>query len=107
MKVDEFARKALYFGIGLAAYSKEKIENVVKEMVEAGELKNKEAGEWKEKLMEKAEEEKEAVISFVREQVKTVADELGFVTKDDIEKLKKKVSSLERKVRELKQGKDQ
>lgn len=104
MKLEEFGKKMLYLGIGLAFATKEKIEEVVNEMVKTGELKQKEAGELKEKLLDKAREEKEEFKGFIKKQVEAIAKELGFVTKEEIEKLKKQVKKLEK---ELKQKENQ
>lgn len=95
MKIEEIGKKVIYFGIGLAALTKERVEEITSELIKTGELKHKEAGDFKEKLMKKAEEEKKEVKNFIRTQVKAIAEELGFVTKDEIEKLKKKLEELE------------
>lgn len=104
MKFEELGKKVIYFGIGLAAYTKEKIEEMVNELVKEGEVKQKEAAQLKEKLIVKAEEEKKELLDFIRAQVNNVAKELGFVTKDEIEKLKKQIKKLEK---ELSEKKDQ
>ena len=104
MKLEDFGKKMFYFGIGLAAVTKEKIEEFINELVKTGEIKQQEIGSLKEKLMAKAEQEKKELLEMIRGQVKAVADELGFVTKDEIEKLKKQLKKLEK---ELGQSGDQ
>lgn len=95
MKIEEMARKALYFGIGLAFYSKEKIEKLVKEMVETGEIRQKEAKDFKEELIKRAEKEKKEFVSTVQNEVKKVVKALGLATKDDLKQLEKKIAKLE------------
>lgn len=95
MKIEEMARKAVYFGLGLAFYSKEKIEKIIKEMVETGELKQKEAKEFREELIKRAEKEKEELVFTIKNEVKKVVKALGLVTKDDLKQLEKKISKLE------------
>lgn len=99
MKFEDFARKTVYFGLGLASYSKEKIENITRELVEAGEIKQKEVESFKEEMMKKAEKEKKEFDSFVEKQVKNVVENLGLVTKDDLKKIEKKIDLLEKELR--------
>lgn len=100
MKIDDFGKKMFYLGIGLAAVTKEKIEQAINELIKTGELKQKEAGELKEKLMKKAEEERAELIKFIRKQVEAIAKELGFVTKSELQELKKQLAELERELKE-------
>lgn len=104
MKLEDFAKKALYFGIGLAAVTKEKIEEMVDELVKTGEIKQKEASSVKEKLIQKAEQERNELIELIKKQVKAVADELGLVSKEEIEKLRKQIKKLEKELKEEKKG---
>lgn len=95
MKIEEMAKKAVYFGIGLAFYSKEKIEKLVKEMVETGEIRQKEAKNFKEELIKRAEREKREFVSTIQNEVKKAVKVLGLATKDDLKQLEKKIAKLE------------
>ena len=59
MDVKEFFEKSLSFGLGLAAYSKEKIEDLVEEMVRRGEVSRTEARDFASKLTQKGEEQRD------------------------------------------------
>lgn len=107
MKIDEFGKKMFYLGIGLAAVTKDRIEQAVNELIKTGELKQKEAGELKERLMKKAEEERAELVKFVRKQVEAIAKELGFVTKSEIEKIKKQLRELERELKQQEEAGNQ
>lgn len=98
MKPDEVAKKALYFGLGLAAYSKEKIEELVKEVVEAGEAKQKDAAALKEELLKKAEEEKKEIEKLLQKEIKRVVKSMGLLTKDDLKGLEEKIAELEKRL---------
>lgn len=100
MRFDDFGKKMFYFGLGLAAVTKEKIEELVNELVKTGEIKQQEMGSIKEKLLERAEEEKRELLNLIRTQVKAVADELGFVTRDEIDRLKRQLKKLEKELKE-------
>jgi len=99
MKIDDLGKKMFYFGLGLAAVTKERIEEFVNDLVKTGEVKQQEIGSLKEKLLAKAEEEKKELLNIIRTQVKAVADELGFVTRDEIDKLKKQLRKLEKELK--------
>lgn len=98
MKPDEVAKKALYFGLGLAAYSKEKIEELVKEVIEAGEAKQKDAAALKEELLKKAEEEKKEIEKLLQKEIKRVVKSMGLLTKDDLKGLEEKIAELEKRL---------
>ncbi len=102
MKIEDFGKKVIYFGLGLAAVTKEKVEEIAADLVKRGELQSQEAGDFKEKLMEKIEKEKKELEELIKKQVKAVADDLGFVTKDEIKKLKTQISKLEKLLEEKK-----
>jgi len=52
--MSNFLEKTLQFGLGLAAYSREKIEELVEEMVRRGEVAGKDARKLADELVEKA-----------------------------------------------------
>jgi polyhydroxyalkanoate synthesis regulator phasin len=98
MKPEEVAKKALYFGIGLAAYSKEKIEELVKQIIEAGEAKEKDAESLKDELMKRAEEEKKEFEKMIKKEMKKLIKAMGLLTKDDVKALEEKIAALEEKL---------
>ena len=93
---DNIVRKTLDFGLGLALYSKDKIESLVEEMVSKGEVARKDARQFADDLVKKGETEREEIHKIVSDEVKNVLKTLGIVKSDE----KANKNELERMVRE-------
>lgn len=50
-------------------------------------MSREEAREWVERLVQRGEEERQAIRKLVRDEVKAVMDELGLPTKQDLQDL--------------------
>ena len=92
-------KKSIYLGLGIAAATKEKVENLVDELIEKGELAKEEKSSAVKEILEKLEksekEFKEKTGAVVNEAVKN----LEFATQKDIKELKKNISDLEKKIK--------
>lgn len=78
----------LYTGIGAAVVLKEKVETEVKKLEDEGKLKTTDAKSFLESIEEKGKAEEEKFKEQLKSTLKEVIDELGVVTKADLEKLK-------------------
>lgn len=79
--------KGFLVGIGLLSMTREKAQKVIDELSHEGELQKSEMKEWVDQLSDRGEEERQALRKVVRDEVKKVLDEMGLVTKEDIQKL--------------------
>ena len=79
--------KGFLAGLGLLSMTREKAQKVVDELTHEGELQRSEAKEWIEQLSDRGEEERQALRKLIRDEMKKVLDEVGFATKEDIQKL--------------------
>lgn len=93
---ENIVKKTLDFGLGLALYSKEKVEALVEEMVNKGEVARKDARQLADDLVKKGEAERDEIRKMVSDEVKSALKTLG-LAKDD-ESISK--SELERIVHE-------
>ena len=82
--MSNFLEKTLQFGLGLAAYSREKIEELVEEMVRRGEVAGKDARKLAEELVEKGEEQRREIQRLVEEEVRKTLDALGYVKRSSV-----------------------
>ena len=82
--------KGLLAGIGLLSMTRDKAQEVIDELSHEGELQKSEVKEWVDQLSERGEEERQALRKLIREEMKKVLDEMGLVTKEDIQKLLEK-----------------
>ncbi len=78
----------LYLGLGAAFMAKDKIEELLDEIEEKGEISRDEAKRFVEDAKQRAEKEREETENLVKEKVKEAIAEMGIATKDDIAELK-------------------
>lgn len=82
--------KGLLVGIGLLSMTREKAQEVIDELSHEGTLQKSEVKQWVDQLSDRGEEERQALRKLIREEMKKVLDEMGLVTKEDIQKLLEK-----------------
>jgi polyhydroxyalkanoate synthesis regulator phasin len=88
-------RKAWLFGVGMYEYSKEKVEDLVEEMVRRGEITQQEGPEAVRQLWEKAQDAQQALWEKVKELTRNAVDELNLAKASELEALEKRVTALE------------
>lgn len=100
----DFAKKALFTGIGLAALSKEKIEEKAKELAKEIKLGEDEGRKFVDDVLAQSEEAKKNVEAEIDNIVKKSLSKLNIADKDEVAALNRKISELEKKLEEA--GKD-
>jgi polyhydroxyalkanoate synthesis regulator phasin len=83
--------KLFFTGLGAAALLKDKVESEVKTLEEKGKIKTDDAKSFLESIESKGKEEDEKLKNEIKKIMKEVIDELGLVTKDDLNKLKEEL----------------
>ena len=89
-------RKAFLAGIGAFSLSKDRVQDLIDELITTGEMKEKDAIEYVKELIERAKGEREALQKSIREEAEKVVHSMGVVTKADFEKMNDKLKRLER-----------
>lgn len=88
----ELWKKAFLIGLGATAATVEKIQELANELVERGEMSQKEAKSFSDDLMNKAMKEKDQFENRVKDTVdsymKSVVKSMGLATREDIENLR-------------------
>jgi polyhydroxyalkanoate synthesis regulator phasin len=82
--------KGLLAGIGLLSMTREKAQDIIDELSHEGELQKSDVKQWVDQLSDRGEEERQALRKLIRDEMKKVLDEMGLVTKADIQELLKK-----------------
>ena len=85
-------RKALLFGIGAAAMTKDKIEEFINQMVKENKLSVEEGRKLFDETVKKASEYSYKQGTELHKTIKRVIGEMGLATKGDIANLEKKIS---------------
>lgn len=81
-------KELMYAGIGAAVVVREKVEVEVKKLEEQGKIKTDDAKSFLESIEKKGEAEQERIKEELKMALKEVIDELGLVTKADLQELK-------------------
>ena len=90
----DLIKKALYTGVGLAVLTKEKAEELVKDLTQQAKLSEQEGKELFDGLLKQSEQARNDFQAKVDEAVLTVVKRLNLATKDEVESLKAKVEEL-------------
>jgi polyhydroxyalkanoate synthesis regulator phasin len=94
----ELFEKTVLTAVGAMTLSQKKAEEMLKELREQLNVSEEEGKAFLKKLQDTATKNQEKMQEQAREEVKKACDRMGVVTEDEFEKLKKKVTSLERRV---------
>ncbi len=91
----EILKKTWLAGLGLASLTREKVEELVDELVRRGEITEKERPHVIEDLLTRVREEQKRFSSAVKEAVQKVVAEMGLPSRQQLEDLKSRVEKLE------------
>ncbi|RLA90510.1 MAG: polyhydroxyalkanoate synthesis regulator [Deltaproteobacteria bacterium] len=90
-------KKTLLTGIGLTILTKEKVEEVGKELAKKGKLSEKEGKKLVDDLLKRSEQANKELEEKIEDSVRKVVEKLNLASKDDIAKLSQKIEQLEKK----------
>ena len=93
----ENIRKAFLLGLGALSYSEKKYQQIIDEMMEVGEEKEKEQEEFVTEVKEKFQENKENFEKALKDEVKKAISSMGLVQKEEFDALKEEVEKLKKK----------
>jgi polyhydroxyalkanoate synthesis regulator phasin len=90
----DLIKKAIYTGLGLAVLTKEKAEELVKDLAQQAKLSEHEGKELVDGLMKQSEQARNDFQAKVDEAVLAVVNRLNLATRDEVAGLKAKVDEL-------------
>jgi polyhydroxyalkanoate synthesis regulator phasin len=90
-------KRALLVGLGV----QEKIKEYVDDLVKKGEVSKEQSGSLFKDMMGSAEKSMEGLEQTWRDVIQSTMERMNLPTRDDIEKLEKKVNALSRRVAKL------
>lgn len=93
----ELIKKTMLTGIGLAAITKDKVEELAKELTEKGDISEKEGEELVDELLKKSEQTRKDLETKIEDMVSKVLKKMDLATKKDITRLAEKIKHLEQK----------
>jgi polyhydroxyalkanoate synthesis regulator phasin len=91
---DEIRRIAM-FTSGVAELTRNQAERMVKDMVEKGDLRRKQATDAVTQLVSTSKQSREMLIDLVRSEIRRQIAQLGLANKRDLERLERRIARLE------------
>ncbi|UCG77290.1 MAG: phasin family protein [Nitrospirota bacterium] len=101
MTVFDIARNALLAGLGV----QEKVKEFIDDLVKKGELSDSQGAKLIKEWTEKADKGTEDLTKTLSELISRTLEKMKLPSSDDIDKLSKKISSLEAKIKKLESSK--
>ena len=97
MSINEIVHKALMLGIGIP----EKLKELVDDLVEKGELSESQGARLVKECSEKIGRSGEELNSNISELINKALERMNIPTKEDMEKIQKKLTALSARVKKL------
>lgn len=94
----DLLKKGLFFGMGLFEEGKEKVEALVDDLVNAGEVAREEKDRMVEKVTQKIKEQEQIISDKINSEIKRTIEKLGLPTKAEFDKLAQEVEALKKKL---------
>jgi polyhydroxyalkanoate synthesis regulator phasin len=94
----DLIKKALYTGVGFAVLTKEKAEELVKELAQQAQFSEQEGRELLDSVLKQSEQARSDFQAKLEEGVLAVVKRLNLATKDEVTNLRAKVEELSAKV---------
>jgi poly(hydroxyalkanoate) granule-associated protein len=95
--MQDWMKKMMLFGVGLAALTREKTEEFVKELVKKGELSEKEGKQLINDLVEKSKKVTRDLEVKMEEMVTATLQRLNIPTRKEMDELKERIAKLEKR----------
>jgi len=99
-------KQMLYAGIGLAAVTKEKAEEVIGELIKKGEMSKEEGKDVLNTLKDRIQEESEKLKQKINEQVEHTITSMNLVRKSQLDEVLQRLNELEKKLNEIQSKKE-
>lgn len=94
----DLIKKALYTGVGMAVLTKEKAEELVKELSQQAKLSEQEGKELFDGLLKQSEQARTDFQAKVDDAVLSIVKRLNLASKEEVDSLRTKVDELSAKV---------
>jgi len=93
-------RKLLFASLGLLDLTKEKAEQLVRDLVERGEMTREEGNDLLTAMLRRMDTEKEEMLFRFRKEAGRLMTSMGVASKDQVQELRLRVENLEQQLRQ-------
>ena len=91
----EMLKNVVYAGIGAAFLTKEKVEDLSRDLIEKGKMSQEEGKQFVDDLIRKSENAKDQLDLWINKRVEDRINQLNLATKDEIAELRRKIEELQ------------
>lgn len=102
--MNEAIQRYLEAASGVTNLTKDKAEQLAKQLVRSGEAASDQVGELVDQLMERQKRNQEAVASLVKSETSRAIRAMGLASSDEVERLRKQVADLKREIATMDAG---
>lgn len=93
----DLVKKSMLTGLGIASITKDKIEEIAKDLIKQGDMSEQEGRKFVEEMMSYAETTKKDIEKYIDNAVKKTIDRLDIVRKSDLDELRASIDEMKRK----------
>src|SRR5436190_19442828 len=93
MPQNDLLKRYLDAGMAFTQMTRSRAEGIVKDLVKAGEVQQKQAQKQVDDLLERSRKNTEQLLDLIRSEITSQLSGLGLATKDDVARLEKKISA--------------
>lgn len=94
MAQTDLLKRYLDAGVAFTQLTQAKAEEIVRDLVRAGEVQTEDARKRAEELVERSRQNTEAILALVRSEVQNQVAKLGLVRRDDLDEVKREVEEV-------------
>ena len=91
----ELFKNIMYAGLGAAFITKEKLEELQKELIEKGKMSQEEGKQFEDELRLKSEKAREQLDGWITSRVEERVRQLNLATRDEVVELQRKIDELQ------------
>ncbi|WP_041277964.1 phasin family protein [Desulfotalea psychrophila] len=98
----DWMKKGVFAGVGVASFTKEKIEEIAKEYIAKGKISEKEGEKLVGDMLASAEKSRQELKEQIEEGVNSLLAKMDLVRKEDMKALREEIASLRAELAGLK-----
>ena len=104
MDLRSIMRNSLYFGIGAISMTREKVEELVSELVKKGEMTKGEGRRFAEEVTKSVDKARKEIDNQIQKGTKKATEALNLATRDELKRLERKIKKISGDLKKLSMG---
>ncbi|MBU0910433.1 MAG: polyhydroxyalkanoate synthesis regulator [Proteobacteria bacterium] len=100
----DLIKKAFYTGLGAAELTREKVEDLARELADKGKVSDSEIKKFVDEMLDKSQERKDQLLQQVEKVTEDVLKKMNLASRDDLDALEKRLAEMIQKSQEKSAG---